>query len=97
MKKTAILINGSRGAIVDETALIAALRAGTIAGAGLDVFETEPLPPSSGLWTHPAVRITPHNSAMSDPDAIASAIAAQIRRHEAGESFVNEVDPGRGY
>lgn len=60
MKKTAILINGSRGAIVDETALIAALRAGTIAGAGLDVFETEPLPVASPLTGMANVVALPH-------------------------------------
>ena len=56
----AYLINVARGAIVDETALIAALQNGTIAGAGLDVFATEPLPAESPLWTLDNVVITPH-------------------------------------
>jgi len=60
MQRHAYLINVARGAIVDETALIAALQNGTIAGAGLDVFATEPLPAESPLWTLDNVVITPH-------------------------------------
>ena len=60
MKSGAILINTSRGAIVDETALIGALREERLAGAGLDVFTTEPLPPTSELRTLPNVLLTPH-------------------------------------
>jgi glyoxylate/hydroxypyruvate reductase A len=92
-----ILINAGRGGLQVETDILGALEDGTLKAATLDVFETEPLPSASPLWRHPAVQITPHNAAMSDPDAIAAAIATQIRRHEAGEAFVNEVDPRRGY
>jgi D-3-phosphoglycerate dehydrogenase len=60
MKPTAYIINTSRGPIIDETALIAALRNKTIAGAGLDVFDTEPLPRDHALRTLPNVVITPH-------------------------------------
>lgn len=60
MKKTAYYINAGRGQTVDEAALIEALREGRIAGAGLDVFQTEPLPPDSPLWDLPNVFITPH-------------------------------------
>jgi phosphoglycerate dehydrogenase-like enzyme len=60
MKPTAYLINTSRGPIVDEQALIEVLRAGRIAGAGLDVFETEPLPPDSPLRTLPNTLLLPH-------------------------------------
>lgn len=63
MKKTAWLINIARGPIIDETALISALKQGKLAGACLDVFETEPLPESSELWVLPNVYIAPHNSA----------------------------------
>ncbi len=92
-----ILVNAGRGGLQVEADILAALGDGTLAGATLDVFVTEPLPEASPLWTHPAVHVTPHNAAMSDPDAIASAIAAQIRRHEAGEPFRHAVDLGRGY
>ncbi len=66
MKPDGMLINLARGRVVDEAALIAGLRAGRPAGAGLDVFETEPLPPDSPLWTMPNVVVTPHLGGMSD-------------------------------
>lgn len=66
MKPTGVLINVARGGLVDEAALVAALRAGTIGGAGLDVFQTEPLPQDSPLWDLPNVFITSHVGGMSD-------------------------------
>ncbi|BBY27345.1 D-2-hydroxyacid dehydrogenase family protein [Mycolicibacterium sediminis] len=66
MKPTALLINTSRGPIVDEAALIDALRSGSIAGAGLDVFDTEPLPPGHPLRTLPNVTATPHVGYVAD-------------------------------
>ncbi|KRE11981.1 glyoxylate/hydroxypyruvate reductase A [Bosea sp. Root381] len=91
------LINAGRGGLQVEADILAALDAGTLKGATLDVFETEPLPVESKLWTHPAVTVTPHNAAMSEPEAIATQIAAQIRRLEAGEPLEHVVDPARGY
>ncbi|WP_089177482.1 glyoxylate/hydroxypyruvate reductase A [Bosea sp. AS-1] len=91
------LINPGRGGLQVADDIIAALDAGTLKGATLDVFETEPLPVDSPLWSHPGVTITPHNAAMSAPDAIASLVAAQIRRLEAGEPLLHAVDPARGY
>ena len=61
------------------------------------MFETEPLPPFSRLWSHPGVTITPHNAAVSDPDATAAAIAGHIRRYEAEAALVNVVDLRTGY
>jgi len=66
MRREAILVNLARGPVVDEAALIEALRAGRIAGAGLDVFEVEPLPPDSPLWDMPNVIVTPRVGGMSD-------------------------------
>jgi D-2-hydroxyacid dehydrogenase (NADP+) len=66
MPKSAYFINIARGKIVDEGALIEALRSGRIAGAALDVFETEPLPESSPLWGLNNVIVTPHIGGMSD-------------------------------
>ncbi|HBI57251.1 MAG TPA: D-2-hydroxyacid dehydrogenase, partial [Firmicutes bacterium] len=65
MKTTAILINIARGEVVDESELAAALKQGLIAGAGLDVFETEPLSPDSPLWQLDNCIITPHCAALS--------------------------------
>jgi glyoxylate/hydroxypyruvate reductase A len=91
------LINAGRGGLQVEADILTALDAGTLRGAALDVFETEPLPAESRLWSHPAVTVTPHNAAMSEPEAVASLIAAQIRRMEAGEPLEHVVDPARGY
>ncbi|PZN97036.1 MAG: glyoxylate/hydroxypyruvate reductase A [Hyphomicrobiales bacterium] len=91
------LINAGRGGLQVEADILAALDAGTLKGATLDVFEIEPLPADSPLWTHPAVTVTPHNAAMSEPEAIATLISAQIRRLEAGEPLEHVVDPTRGY
>lgn len=91
------LINAGRGGLQVEADILAALEAGTLKGAVLDVFETEPLPIESPLWSHPAVSVTPHNAAMSEPEAVASLIAAQIRRMEAGDALEHIVDPARGY
>lgn len=66
MKPTAYVINLARGGVVDTDALVEAVRDGTIAGAGLDVFETEPLPPSSPLWTLDNVFLTAHMGGRSD-------------------------------
>ncbi|WP_306227704.1 2-hydroxyacid dehydrogenase [Bosea beijingensis] len=91
------LINAGRGGLQVADDILAALDAGTLKGATLDVFEVEPLPVESRLWNHPGVTVTPHNSAMSEPEAIATAVAAQIGRLEAGEPLINVVDPARGY
>ncbi len=92
-----ILINAGRGKLQVEADILSCLDDGTLKAATLDVFETEPLPEASPLWTHPNVAITPHNSATSEPEATARYIAQQIRRHEAGEAFENVVDRRRGY
>ncbi|MCB8821723.1 2-hydroxyacid dehydrogenase [Microvirga rosea] len=92
-----ILINVGRGGLQVESDILAALDRGILKAATLDVFQVEPLPTDSPLWTHPRVTVTPHNSAVSDPDKTARYIAQQIRRHEAGEPFQNIVERSRGY
>lgn len=66
MKPSAFFINVARGVVVDEPALLAALDKGSIAGAGLDVFQQEPLPDDSPLWSHPNLVLTPHIGGMVD-------------------------------
>jgi phosphoglycerate dehydrogenase-like enzyme len=99
MKPTAVLINISRGALVDEPALIEALQSGTIGGAALDVFSQEPLPETSPLWAMPNVLITPHVSG-SNPHydhRVTDLFIDNLKRYLAGEPLRNRVDMVRGY
>jgi D-2-hydroxyacid dehydrogenase (NADP+) len=99
MKPTAFLINLARGAIVDEGALIRALEEKWIAGAGLDVFVKEPLPPESRFYDLPNVIFSPHISGeLPDYESSATGIFREnLRRYLSGEPFLHEVDPGKGY
>ena len=91
------LINAGRGGLQVEADILAALDGGLLAGATLDVFETEPLPAASPLWDHPLVTITPHNASISDPRAVGRQILGQLATYEAGGALVNLVDPRRAY
>ncbi len=93
----AVLINAGRGALQIEADIVAALDEGTLAAASLDVFEVEPLPQNSPLWTHPKVIVSPHAAADSDPDALAAQVIAGIRAIERGEAPAHLVDRRRGY
>ncbi|WP_019677089.1 2-hydroxyacid dehydrogenase [Arsukibacterium perlucidum] len=97
LKPGAIFINVARGAIVDDTALLAALDHGPLGAACLDVFRQEPLPPASPLWQHPAVLITPHVSAVTNVATVVSQIAENYRRAQQGTGLLNPVDLVRGY
>jgi phosphoglycerate dehydrogenase-like enzyme len=93
MKPSAILVNVARGAVVVEEDLVAALRDGEIAGAALDVFETEPLPEDSPLWGMDNVLITPHVSYLGPGSerAIAAEFQENLRRYLAGEPLRNQI------
>ena len=91
------LLNAGRGGLQVEADILAALDAGTLKGASLDVFETEPLPAASPLWSHPKIYVSPHNAAISDHDAISVLIARQIERVEAGGALEHVVSRDKGY
>jgi glyoxylate/hydroxypyruvate reductase A len=92
-----VLINAGRGGLQVDADILAALEAGELYAASLDVFETEPLPHSSPLWAHPRVVVTPHNAAESAPAAIVRYALRQMVAHRKGEPLQNVVDPKRGY
>ena len=97
LNRGAFILNPGRGPLIDDTALLAALDAGQIGHATLDVFRVEPLPQDHAFWAHPGVTVTPHIAADTRPDTSAQVIAENIRRGEVGEPFVNLVDRQRGY
>ncbi|MDY7106359.1 MAG: glyoxylate/hydroxypyruvate reductase A [Actinomycetota bacterium] len=87
----ASIVNCGRGAHVDVDALLAALDAGQLAHAVLDVFDDEPLPVDSPLWDHPGVTVTPHVAAASEPRLAARAVADNIVRHRSGHPVLNPL------
>jgi phosphoglycerate dehydrogenase-like enzyme len=99
MKQDAYLLNIGRGGTVDEDALVRVLREGAIAGAGLDVFETEPLPESSPLWDMEQVIVTSHYSGLTPcyERRVFGIFIPNLRRYLAGEPLSNVVDRGLGY
>ena len=92
-----MLINAGRGGSQVDADIATALADGTLAGASLDVFEDEPLPPDSPLWGLENLVITPHVAAVSSPRALARNIIDQITAFEASKPLQNLVDPARGY
>jgi phosphoglycerate dehydrogenase-like enzyme len=99
MKPTAYFINVGRGESVVTEDLVAALREGRIAGAGLDVTAPEPLPPGHPLWSLPDVVLTPHSAGASDQirGRLQVLAAENLRRYVRGERMLSVVDPRRGY
>jgi phosphoglycerate dehydrogenase-like enzyme len=99
MKPSAYLVNIARGAIVDEQALTEALRQGQLAGAGLDVFEQEPLPADSPLWDQENALLSPHVAGFTPryDERAAMLFAQNLARHIAGEALLNLVNREKGY
>jgi glyoxylate/hydroxypyruvate reductase A len=93
----AYLINVGRGGHLVEADLIPALDAGRLAGATLDVFETEPLPTDHPFWGDPRIVVTPHAAAVTHPSTAGAGILANLRRTLAGEPMEGVVDRDRGY
>jgi D-2-hydroxyacid dehydrogenase (NADP+) len=99
MKPTAYLLVQSRGGIVDEPALVDALKKGKIAAAGLDVFEQEPLGPDSELWDVPNLIMTPHLAGASTQKdrRCVEILRENLGRFQRGEPLINLVDKRKGY
>jgi phosphoglycerate dehydrogenase-like enzyme len=99
MKPEAIVINIARGGLIDELALIEALRHGRLGGAGLDVVENEPLAPENPLWEMDNVLLTPHiggRGGVAQDRRSALLLAENLRRFQNGQALKNEVDPATG-
>ena len=97
LPKGAFVINPGRGPLIIDEALLAALDAGQVAHATLDVFRVEPLPQDHPFWSHPRVTVTPHVASDTRPESAAEVIAENIRRGETGEPFLHLVDREAGY
>jgi glyoxylate/hydroxypyruvate reductase A len=97
IRKDGCVINLARGGHLVVPDLLAALDSGHLAHAYLDVFDTEPLPADSPLWTHPGVTLTPHIAALTDPRTAVGKIAANVERVRRGERATNLVDFEAGY
>jgi glyoxylate/hydroxypyruvate reductase A len=91
------VINVARGAHLVDEDLLALLDEGHLAGAALDVFRTEPLPPEHPFWKHPKVTVTPHTSARTLRDESIAQIARKIRAFSRGEPIAGVVDRKKGY
>lgn len=97
LPRGAKFVNASRGPVVDEPALVEALRSGQIGGATLDVFWVEPLPQDHPFWDMENVLITPHLASITVPEAAARDVAESIRRVSAGGEPLHRADTRRGY
>jgi phosphoglycerate dehydrogenase-like enzyme len=95
----AIVVNVSRGELLDEAALLELLEASRLRGAALDVFTVEPLPPGHPFWSHPCVLVSPHVAAVTARfwERETGLIVDNITRYLAGSPLTNTVDPEAGY
>lgn len=99
MKSSSFLINVARGALVEESALVQALKEERLAGAGVDVFEKEPLPQDSPLWETPNLILSPHIAGGTDqgPGRTVALFCENLKRYLAGKPLINVVDKEKGY
>lgn len=97
LPKGAAIINPGRGTLIVEAALLAALDAGALSHAVLDVFRTEPLPPGHPFWAHPGVTVTPHIAAETRPETAALLVGENLRRLRDGRPILHLVDRAAGY
>ena len=97
LPRGAFLINGARGGHVVDADLLAALEAGQLAGAALDVFQPEPLPQDHPFWGHPRLVMTPHAASITIPASAAPQVVDNLQRARAGRPLINLVDFAAGY
>jgi glyoxylate/hydroxypyruvate reductase A len=97
LPRGAYVINGARGGHMVAEDMLAALDSGHIAGAALDVFEPEPLPPESPFWSHPKVFLTPHAASITIPSSVAPQVVENIHNMRTGRPLINLVDFSLGY
>ena len=97
LPKGAFFINMARGGHVVDADLLAALDSGHLAGAVLDVFNTEPLPADHPYWTHPKVTVTPHIAGATNPRTASPGVIENIKRLRSGQPLIHTVDPTTGY
>jgi phosphoglycerate dehydrogenase-like enzyme len=99
LPKGAVIINIARGLVIDQPALIEALRSGHVGGAALDVTDPEPLPPGNPLWTMPNVLISPHSASTADNEnrKIVELFCQNLKRYLRGEKLLNQLDTVRLY
>lgn len=97
LPRGAFVVNVSRGALVVESDLVAAIRSGHLAGAALDVQSREPLPPDDALWDEPRVLVTPHIASLPTPDTVVQQVLENLARARSGQPLLRQVDLARGY
>ncbi|MGQ0676713.1 MAG: 2-hydroxyacid dehydrogenase [Rhodospirillales bacterium] len=97
MPQGSYIVNLGRGGHLNEADLLAAIESGRIAGATLDVFNTEPLPQDHPFWNNPKILITPHVASTGGADTAAELVVENIRRARAGKPLINQVDRAKGY
>jgi glyoxylate/hydroxypyruvate reductase A len=97
LPRGAFLLNAARGGHMVAEDLLAAIESGQVAGAALDVFEPEPLPPDHAFWEHPKIFMTPHAASLTVPASVAPQVIENIRRMRQGQPLLNLINLAEGY